>query len=185
MLNGSDPPKASAAIGRINTVRLLVLLLLAGLAPQVTAQNPLAPRGAERSPDCLPRASRATVPCDPIPVVVHTEKEVTFSLEIPSLKTVHCAAITEVEYTQRDTIVSVEGRVVNTDCAASKGEYRLTVRIRDENHELKTLEFLESWQRQDDQPVKFRGDYPIGENADVVSVRPSQVACTCTETPAE
>ena len=185
MLNGSDPQRNCAAKRRLNTVRLLVLLLLPGLSPQVTAQNPLPPRGAERSPDCLPRASRATIHCDPIEVVVHTEKEVTFSLEIPSPKTVHCAAITEIEYTQRDTIVSVEGRIVNTDCAASKGEYRLTVRIRDENRELKTLEFLESWQRQDDQPVQFKGDYPIGENADVVSVRPSQLACACTETPTE
>jgi hypothetical protein len=31
-----------------------------------------------------------------------------------------------------DTIVSVEGTIHNTDCAASKGEYKLAVRIRDE-----------------------------------------------------
>jgi hypothetical protein len=162
-----------------------VLLLLAGVSPQVTAQNPISPTDAEQSAACLPHASRARASCDPTQVVVRTETEVLFSFELPAHKIAHCAATTEIEYTQRDTIVSVEGTIENTDCAASNGEYKLAVRIRDENRELRTLEFLGSWQRQDDQPVTFRGDYPIGANVDVVSVRPSQLACVCADPPAE
>jgi hypothetical protein len=170
---------------RVKTVRLLVLLLLTSLAPLAPAQNPIAPRGAERSPDCLPSASRAKASCEPTQVVVHTEQEITFSLEIPAPKTSHCAASIELGYSQRDTVVNVEGTIENKDCGASQGEYKLAVRIRDENRELKTLEFFESWQRLDSEPVRFEGVHSIGENVDLVSVRSIQLSCTCTATPAE
>ena len=79
-------------------------------------------------------------------------------------------------------MVSVEGTVENKDCGPSSGDYNLVVSIRNENHELTTVEFLESWRRQDDQPVRFAGTYPIGENVDVVRVRPFQLRCTCADT---
>jgi hypothetical protein len=53
------------------------------------------------------------------------------------------------------------------------------VRVRDETGEVKTLDFLGSWQRDDDEAVKFGGDYPIGKNVDLVEVRAVQVRCTC------
>ena len=62
---------------------------------------------------------------------------------------------------------------------------RLTVSVRDENRELKTLEFVEAWQRKDDQPVKFNVSYPIGDNVDLVSVRARQLRCTCDDLPEE
>ena len=81
--------------------------------------------------------------------------------------------------------VNVEGTIENKDCGASQGEYKLAVRIKDENRELKSLEFFESWQRQDSEPVRFVAVYSIGENVDLVSVRSVQLGCTCTATPAE
>jgi hypothetical protein len=50
---------------------------------------------------------------------------------------------------------------------------------------LKTLEFVESWRRDDDQPVKFSADYEIGENVDLVRARSRQLRCTCADTPGE
>ncbi len=114
---------------------------------------------------------------------MHTEKDVVFPVELPPSKAVRCAATTELRYTQRDTFVRVEGAIENTDCTASRGEYKLVVRIRNDHGERKTLEFVESWQRQDDQAVKFGGDYPIGENVEVVSVQFRQLACMCTDAP--
>jgi hypothetical protein len=115
----------------------------------------------------------------PTTVTAEVENEVTFSLELPAAKSPQCATTVAVEYTQRDTVVSVEGTVDHQDCAASAGEYRLTVSVRDESRELKRLEFLESWQRADDQPVAFTAEYPIGENVDLVSVRARPLRCTC------
>ena len=96
-----------------------------------------------------------------------------------------CTAIMELEYSQRNTTARVSGTIQNEDCTASDGEYKLTFKIRDANGELKTLEFLESWQRQDDQPVELKGDYPIGENVDLVNVRAKMTRCTCPDTPEE
>ena len=75
--------------------------------------------------------------------------------------------------------------IENKDCAASSGEYKLLVRVRNETGDVKTLDFLESWQRYNDEPVKFGGDYAIGNNVDVVNVRVVQVSCTCADAPAE
>jgi hypothetical protein len=154
------------------------------MAPLATAQNPISPGGAEQSPSCLPRASRVKEACDDrASTVVRSEKEVTFSIEIPAAKTAQCAATIEFAYTQRGSMVSVEGTIENEDCGASGGDYEVLVSIRDENHELKTLEFHELWQRQDDQPVEFASMYPIGENVDLVRVRSAHLQCTCVEVP--
>ena len=153
------------------------LWVLTALAPQAGAQS--SELGAGRSAACIPRASRAAPSCDPATVTAETEKEVTFALELPAPKTLQCSTTVEVEYTQRDTSVSVEGSLDHKDCAASDGEYRLTVSVRDVSGELKRLEFVEQWQRGDDQPVAFKGEYPIGENVDLVSVRARQLRCTC------
>jgi hypothetical protein len=121
--------------------------------------------------------------CDPKQVVARSESEVEFSLELPPMKGVQCAATIEVAYTQRDSTVGVEGMIENTVCVASSGDYKLVVSVRDENRELRTLEFLESWQRQDDQPVKFSAAYPIGEDIDLVRVQSVQLRCTCADVP--
>jgi hypothetical protein len=81
--------------------------------------------------------------------------------------------------------VTVDGTVQNGGCAASAGDYRLTVRVRDANAETQTLEFVEAWHRADDQPVPFKHDYAIGENVDLLTVRPRSLHCTCTEPPVE
>jgi hypothetical protein len=96
---------------------------------------------------------------------------------------VQCAATVEVTYTQRDSVVGVEGTIANNVCGASSGDYKLLVSVRNEGRELQTLEFFESWQRQDDQPVKISGSYPIGQNVELVRVRPVQLRCTCADVP--
>ena len=174
----NERPKLSRTTGRIYAVRV-VAFLIAVAAPLATAQNPLSnERSVHRSPDCLPRATRTRPSCDPKEVAIHTEKEVEFALELAPMKIVQCAATIEVAYTQRDSTVGVEGTIAHDICGASSGDYKLVVSVRNENLELQTLEFFESWQRQDDQPMKFSGAYPIGENVDLVRVRAVQLRCT-------
>lgn len=168
-----------------NAVRLLITVFIVVTAPLATGQNSVSSSGAEQSAGCLPRASRAKKSCDPTQIVVRSENEIKFSLELPPRETAQCAVSVEVSYTQRGAAVSVEGSIENKDCGASSGEYDLVISVRDESRELKTLEFSESWQRQDDQSVKFSGVYPIGENVDLVRVRPVRLRCTCTDTPPE
>ena len=64
------------------------------------------------------------------------------------MKGVQCAATFEIAYTQRDTAVGVEGTIANNVCGASNGDYQLAVRVRNENRETQSLEFLGSWQRE-------------------------------------
>ena len=156
-------------------------LLVAVTAPLATAQSPTAPRGAERSPDCLPRATRVKESCDPEQKIIRSDKEIEFSLELPPTKILQCTVTIEVASTQRGSSVDVKGVIENKDCGASSGDYKLAVSIRNENRELQTLDFLESWHREDDQPVEFSGVYPIGENVDLVRVRPVQLRCTCAD----
>ena len=136
--------------------------------------------GPDAQSGLLSTGSRARAACEPTEVVVATETEVNFTVELPPVKSAQCAATIEIEYTQRDTLVSVEGTIDHQDCAASNGEQRLTVNVRDENRELKTLEFVEAWQRKDDQPVEFKVSYPIGDNVDLVSVRRATCAVRAT-----
>ena len=129
----------------------------------------------------------------PLETVVGCETKLDLRLDAPitvsgTLKVpqnAYCAATYAVEYTQKDTKVGVAGVIDNKDCAASSGEYKLLVRVRGETGDVKTLDFLGSWQRDDDAPVKFSGDYPIGNNVDLVNVRVVQVRCTCSDAPAE
>jgi hypothetical protein len=100
---------------------------------------------------------------------IDTPIAVTSTFEVP--QSAYCAATYAVEYTQKDTKVGVAGVIENKDCAASSRDYKLLVRVRNETGDVKTLDFLESWQRYNDEPVKFGGDYAIGNNVDLVNVR--------------
>ena len=173
-------PNLSRTTGR---AVLVSAFLIAVAAPSATAQNPLANNGAQRSPGCLPRATRTRASCDPQQVVLRTDNEVEFPLELEPLKLVQCAVVIDIAYTQRNTAVGVEGMIANSVCGASSGDYKLVVSIRNETSGLQRLEFFESWTRQDDQPVKFSGTYAIGENVDVVRVRPVQLRCACADAP--
>jgi hypothetical protein len=57
-------------------------------------------------------------------------------------------------------------------------------RVRDASGELKSIEFNETWQRDDAEDVKFAGDYPIGADVELVSARVRGLTCTCAVTSA-
>lgn len=173
------PTPSSTPLLALATV-LLPLLLLTN-APTALAQP--APIEVAAPSACPPSASRARERCEPEATVVTLEQELTFSIEVPALAIVQCAAAIEITYSQRDTVVRVVGTLDHEDCAASSGEYAVTVRIRDEGREVKTLEFTERWQRADDEPVRLSADYPIGANVDLVAVRVQQSRCTCADEP--
>jgi hypothetical protein len=110
-----------------------------------------------------------------------TEREFRLTLERPAIELAQCQANIAIDYVQINSVASVSGVIENEDCAASGGEYTIQARIRDDNGESTTLDFPETWQRDDDQPVEFSAEYPIGNNVQLVRVRSRGLSCTCAE----
>ena len=90
-----------------------------------------------------------------------------------------CEAQLQFSYIQKNTVAEVDSTLNNPDCGASGGDYTIRVRFRDENNELQSLEYPETWRREDDQPIEQRKEYFIGENVDLVSVRSRKLQCKC------
>jgi len=110
---------------------------------------------------------------------------VTVSIKVPPLGTKSCQATLSTRSEQRNTVARVEGTIEIADCVACSGDYTIVLRVRDETGETKSLEFVGSWQRADDRPVKFTTDYPIGDNVDLLNVRTRGLRCVCAAAPAE
>ena len=115
---------------------------------------------------------------------VRTEQQLTVKLEVPQPEALQCEASTLTEYQQRNNIARVTGSVSISNCpAGSAGTFDVVARVRDESGEIKPLEFAEKWQRNDKGASPFTGDYPIGENVELMNVRIRNLKCTCAEAP--
>jgi len=90
-----------------------------------------------------------------------------------------CAAQIYFTYLQKNTVAVVDSTIDNTECDASSGDYRVLVRFRDENNEIQSLEYPETWSRDDDKAVESRKEYFIGDNVDLVTVRSRKLRCVC------
>jgi hypothetical protein len=113
-----------------------------------------------------------TVVLEETPVVVSSEPQ--------------CEATTLTEYQQRNNVARVTGTVSIAACpAGSTGSFTITARVRDDNGEIRPIEFNEAWQRNDTQDHTFNTDYPIGENVELMSVRVRGLKCTCADAPQE
>lgn len=108
----------------------------------------------------------------------------TITVTTPEITTRACMATIAISYTQSNTVAEVEGTIEGAECAAASGTYSVAVVTRDGSGELKTQEYVEQWQREDNQTFAFRAEYPIGENVDLVRARANKVQCRCAESPA-
>jgi hypothetical protein len=166
--------------------------------------SPLLAQKFERGPEPLPRAQPGAVNerdnvtvcgtsgggtriresnCEVETTTLRTEMELKLSIEIPAIPSAQCAATTTTEYQQRNTAAHVDGTLEILDCAAAAGTFKVAVRVKDDAGNERALEFDEVWQRTDDQDVSFTADYPIGESAELVSVRVRGLTCTCADPP--
>jgi hypothetical protein len=127
--------------------------------------------------------SRMRENCDSQAETVRAEKEVPIMIALPSLSSRACSATTTTEYLQLNTVARVNGTLKVADCTVASGAFSIALRIRDESGEDRPVEFDETWQRTDDQDVKFGADYPIGENVELLSVRVRRLSCTCADDP--
>ena len=131
-------------------------------------------------------ASRVRANCEPEETTtLRLTQEIKLSIELPAIPNAQCAATTTTEYQQRNTSARVNGAIAISDCTAAAGAYKVAVRVKDESGQDQVLEFNETWQRSDNRDVSFAGDYPIGENVELVSVRMRNLTCTCSDPPQE
>ena len=130
-------------------------------------------------------STQITVEQDQQATQVILETNIPIKLELNQKPALSCEATIEFEYLQRNTTARIEGAIENKTCTASGGDYTIAVRIRDENGDVKTLEFKESWHRSDDQPVKIFADYKIGADVDLIGARSRRLSCVCAGAPEE
>lgn len=137
-------------------------------------------------PNHLPAVTACVFICLPVTSSAQQQMRVERNMEFRHKITLEadratsiCSARVEIEYVQNNTLAWAGGTIDTRDCAAASGTYTIQVRYRDAQGEVKTLESEETWRRDDDQPVHFEGDYPIGENADLIRVRASKIRCEC------
>jgi len=109
----------------------------------------------------------------------HHEIRYEITLSTTPQENPRCEAQLLLTYSQKNTVAEVDTTLNNPDCGASRGDYTIRVRFRDENNELQSLEYPESWGREDDQPIEQRKEYFVGENVDLVSVRSRKLQCKC------
>jgi hypothetical protein len=93
-----------------------------------------------------------------------------------------CETTTLTEYQQRSNVARVSGTVSIAACpAGTTGSFTLVARVRDDNGEIRPIEFSETWQRGAAGDHAFNADYPIGDNVELMSVRVRNLKCTCAE----
>lgn len=115
----------------------------------------------------------------------HTEKQYTMKLETSPATKKYCHVSVNIDYLRKNTDVIVNMALDNPDCAASSGSYAVAVKFRDENNNSQTVEYEETWQREDDQPLQKRQSYYVGENVDVINARVKRPSCVCAAIPSE
>ncbi len=152
-----------------------------------TTADATAQAGFEGGTPCA-RASRleSNVECEARvgrTVVIEHDLVTTIQVEGITAPTRQCQAEVTLSYAQNNTLASVDGTIDNATCGASSGSLVLSVTTANESGERTSQEFTQAWMREDDQPVTFSADYPIGKNVELVRVRAPRIRCTCAQAP--
>jgi hypothetical protein len=123
--------------------------------------------------------------CDVETTTLRTEMQLKLAIAIPEIRSAQCAVTTTTEYQQMNEAAHVDGKLEIADCNNASGAFKVAIRAEDASGAQKLLEFEETWQRKDNEDVAFTGDYPIGEDTELVSVRVRGLTCTCADPPSD
>lgn len=115
----------------------------------------------------------------------HAEKTYVIKLDAPQATKQYCHVSVNIDYLQKNTNAVVNLSLENPDCAASSGSYTVALRFRDENNNSQNVEYDETWQREDDQPLQSQQSYYIGENVDLINARVRKPNCVCNAIPTD
>ncbi|MGI9204188.1 MAG: hypothetical protein ACR2Q3_09265 [Woeseiaceae bacterium] len=108
------------------------------------------------------------------------EKKFTMTFETKQHKD-YCKSSTSIEYQQRNNVAHVTGEINVDGCITATGAYTVSIRTRNDKGEMQNMDFEETWARNDEQPIAFAKDYPIGDNVDLVRARVRHSSCICND----
>ena len=115
-----------------------------------------------------------------VEATVRAEQQAKAAREMAQREALQCAATTLTEYSQQASVAHVTGSVSVLSCpAGSAGTFDVVALVKDKSGGTKAIEFHEKWQRQDAGDAPFAGEYPIGDNVELVNVRIRNLLCTC------
>jgi hypothetical protein len=179
-------PEDSAVDPAMTSFVRITGFLLTGIALTALAQDEAdveARYEPDETPTCnVASASRTREACaEEAPTVLRSERELRLRLELAAPQSLECESSVDLKYFQRDTFARVTGMIENETCTASSGTFEIEARVEEEDGERRALVFSESWERNDDQPVEFSAEYPIGEDVYLVRLRARGLSCTCAE----
>jgi len=113
------------------------------------------------------------------PAPEQKKEKILFTTEAPQRKQ-SCRSGLSFEYFQIGDDVNVAGQLTNDGCAAASGEYTVSVRYRTEDGEIENKDFVELWTREDNTPIEFDKNYPMGPDTYLIRVRTKRSKCVCT-----
>ena len=117
---------------------------------------------------------------------VTTELEFKGTIDVPAPPpTKSCSATLGLEYYQKGTHASVKSTLENHQCGASSGSYVIRIRYRTDVGDMDSVEFDETWSREDDANIVTEKDYYVGEDLEIRRVSSTRLRCECAERPTE
>jgi len=115
---------------------------------------------------------------------MQAEKQAKALREAQLAEALQCAATTVTEYSQQASVAHVTGSVSILSCpAGSVGTFDVVALVKDKSGASKPIEFHEMWERHDAGDAHFAGEYPIGDDVELVNVRIQNLKCTCAGLP--
>jgi hypothetical protein len=109
----------------------------------------------------------------------HLGKTYTMKFKLTTTESRRCQVRATMDFFQKNTMAKVDSLLENEDCGASSGSYTVSIRYRDGSGELQRVEYEETWQREDDQPITITKEYFAGDNVDITRVQPKNLRCLC------
>ena len=154
-------------------VTVLLTLLVPASYGQIDAQLNY------NDPDAVTSSSRIkrSHPDDESSIIM--ENIVPLTIDIPEKTFQSCQAEIALEYFQRDTQARVKSTVSHENCRHTKGNFVISLTVRDENDETRKLEFDEQWELKEEPRQTLTKDYFIGDNVYLVRARTRSKTCEC------
>ncbi|MEM1262252.1 MAG: hypothetical protein AAGH76_07635 [Pseudomonadota bacterium] len=111
---------------------------------------------------------------------VEHELSESFDVDIPLARlTLPCEGKVELTYDQFDDVARVDAKLTGATCPVSRAEYALIVNVRDRDDNVVSERHEFAWEADSEQPFPGSASYPIGADADLISVRARRFSCQC------
>ena len=143
-------------IASMNKRCALILLMLTGISTACMADNE----------DSIPE-NTTVLPLGKVDLTLEYQKKA-------------CSMTLDLEYYQKVSVAQVKSTLQNDECAASWGSYVLRVHYLPDEGQRSTIEFEETWVRDNDNDVVTEKDYYIGEDLEIRRISAARLHCECT-----